>query len=437
MLVDVAGGTVTPIDDALFPNPWNLSRITWTPDGSGFYFLYNERGHRVMRLLHVDAATGSVRTVVDERPATFFDYAHKLHLTFLHERGEAIWMSETLRVEPPVPDRSRDGARASARSRAASGSFARWITSTRRPGRSRSEHSARTRGRTRTTSTWGASISRAAARRGLTAGDGTHVLSWSPDRSHYVDTWSRVDLPPVHELRRASDGRIVATLAKADWTELRLAGWRPPERFVAKGRDGVTDIHGVIYTPASFDPNVSYPVIENIYAGPHGQFVPKAFGRWHGSREIAELGFIVVRIDGMGTNWRSKAFHDVAWKNLGDSGFPDRIAWMHEAASSRPWMDLDRVGIYGGSAGGQSALRGMLVHGDFYDAGRRRLRVSRQPDGQDLVERAVDGLAHRGALRRAVERHAGPPAAGRPAADRRRAGIATSTRPRRCRSSTR
>jgi dipeptidyl aminopeptidase/acylaminoacyl peptidase len=83
---------------------------------------------------------------------------------------------------------------------------------------------------------------------------------------------------------------------------------------------------------------------------------------------MAELGFVVVQIDGMGTNWRSKAFHDVCWKNLGDSGFPDRIAWLRAAAKTRPWMDLERVGIYGGSAGGQSALRALLAHGDFYDA---------------------------------------------------------------------
>ena len=122
----------------------------------------------------------------------------------------------------------------------------------------------------------------------------------------------------------------------------------------------------MIYRPSNFDAAKKYSVIEEIYAGPHDQFVPKAFGLQQRQHSMAELGFIVVQIDGMGTNWRSKAFHDVCWKNLGDSGFTDRIAWMKAAAEKEPAMDLTRVGIYGGSAGGQSSLRGMLMHGDFY-----------------------------------------------------------------------
>ena len=142
-----------------------------------------------------------------------------------------------------------------------------------------------------------------------------------------------------------------------------------PEPFTAKGRDGKTDIYGLIYRPSNLDPSRKYPVIENIYAGPHGQFVPKEFHPFNGSQAMAEIGFIVVRIDGMGTNWRSRAFHDTAWKNLRDAGFPDRIAWIKAAASIHPCMNLDRVGIYGVSAGGQNALRGLLDHPGFYKAG--------------------------------------------------------------------
>ena len=137
--------------------------------------------------------------------------------------------------------------------------------------------------------------------------------------------------------------------------------------FVAKGRDGVTDIWGVIFRPTNFDANRTYPVIENIYAGPHDSFVPKSFQEYNGMREIAELGFIVVQIDGMGTSNRSKAFHDVAWMNLKDAGFPDRILWHQAVAAQYPWYDVDRVGIYGTSAGGQSSLGGLLFHPDFYD----------------------------------------------------------------------
>jgi dipeptidyl aminopeptidase/acylaminoacyl peptidase len=181
-----------------------------------------------------------------------------------------------------------------------------------------------------------------------------------------VDTWSRVDLPPVTELRRAADGRLVRELERADVHALLASGWTMPERFVAKGRDGQTDIYGIIVRPAGFERGKSYPVIEQIYASPTGAFVPKAFGLEEDLHELASSGFILVQIDGMGTSFRSKAFHDVAWKNLADSGFPDRIAWMKAAAARHPEMDLGRVGIYGSSAGGQSALRALLSHGDFY-----------------------------------------------------------------------
>jgi dipeptidyl aminopeptidase/acylaminoacyl peptidase len=145
-------------------------------------------------------------------------------------------------------------------------------------------------------------------------------------------------------------------------------GWHAPELFVAKGRDGRTDIWGVIVKPTNFDPAKKYPVIENIYAGPQGSFVPKSFSSFNPMMAQADLGFIVVQIDGMGTSNRSKAFHDVAWKNLGDAGFPDRILWHKAVAAKYPWYDITRVGIYGTSAGGQNSLGGMLFHPEFYKA---------------------------------------------------------------------
>ena len=200
----------------------------------------------------------------------------------------------------------------------------------------------------------------------LTEGDGTHAITYSPDRKFLLDTYSRVDLPPINELRSADDGSLVVALEEADASALESSGRKFPERFTAKGRDGATDIWGFLVRPKNFDPKEKYPVIEQIYAGPHGAHVPKAFGGGAGVQGMADLGFIVVQIDGMGTNWRSKAFHDVAWKNLKDAGFPDRIAWMTKAAETRPEMDLSRVGIYGGSAGGQNAMAALLFHGDFY-----------------------------------------------------------------------
>jgi dipeptidyl aminopeptidase/acylaminoacyl peptidase len=200
----------------------------------------------------------------------------------------------------------------------------------------------------------------------LTDGDGAHNLSWSPDRRYVIDTYSRVDLPPVHELRRADTGALVCRLEQADASAaLKVVGqW--PQRFVAKGRDGSTDIYGIILRPRDFAPGRRYPVIEDIYAGPQASSVPKAFAARHGQQALADRGFIIVRIDGMGTAGRSKAFHDVCWRNLRDAGLPDRIAWIKSAAAQYPEMDITRVGIYGGSAGGQNALAALLWHGDFY-----------------------------------------------------------------------
>ena len=363
---NIEARTEIPIDEALFPNPWSLSNLRWEPSSERFTFLYNQRGHRVMRVIAVDAATGAATAIVNEQPATFFDYAGKQFLHYLNASHELIWMSE------------RDGWNHLYLYDTQTGDVKQQITSGNWPvlGVERVDEQQR--------QVWfraggihpdqdpyhvhyarinfdGTGLTL------LTQGNGTHELTFSPDRRFYLDRYSRVDLPPVTELRRTRDGGLILELERADWTKLLATGWQAPERFVAIGRDGETNIYGVIFRPTTFAADKSYPVIEKIYAGPQGAFVPKRFSVWHGEAQaLAELGFIVVQIDGMGTNWRSKAFHDVCWKNLADSGFPDRILWLKAAAATHPEMDLTRVGIFGGSAGGQSALRAVLAHGDFY-----------------------------------------------------------------------
>src|SRR5262249_55244517 len=154
----------------------------------------------------------------------------------------------------------------------------------------------------------------------LTEAEANHTAAFSTDMKFYVDTYSRIDMAPVVELRRTADNALLTTLERGDIAELMKTGWRAPEVFVSKARDNQTDIWGVIVRPANFDPSRKYPVIENIYAGPQGSFVPKSFAAYNQMLSQAELGFVVVQIDGMGTANRSKAFHDVAWKDLGDAG---------------------------------------------------------------------------------------------------------------------
>ena len=356
------------VSDEQIPNPWSIENFRWSADSQRLTFHYNQRGHQVYRLMEINAADeGKVRTLAEETPPTFVDYTNKIYAHHLDATRELIWMSE------------RDGwnhlylcdeAAGTVKNQITKGPWVvRRVLHVDEPAR---QVWFMAGGVVAGQDFYYQHLCRAnfdgsgfAVR---TQGDGTHEIEFSPDRQHYTDRWSRVDCPPVMELRRSSDGSLVCELERANLDALFAAGWKYPQRFSAKGRDGSTDIDGVIFRPSNFDAAQKYPVIEQIYAGPHDHFVPKAFGLQQGQHAMAELGFIVVQIDGMGTNWRSKAFHDVCWKNLGDSGLPDRIAWMKAAAEKEPAMDLTRVGIYGGSAGGQSALRAMLAHGDFYKA---------------------------------------------------------------------
>ena len=364
-LFDIVGKKEIPLDETLFANPWNIGSYRWEKDSSRFTFYYNQRGHDVVRIVAIDAESGAVTALIDDPSQTFVNYSNYNHRSLLESTNEMIWMSE------------RDGWNHLYLFDFGSGKLKNQIT--KGPWIVRKVDKVDTAKR----QIWfqaggiypeqdpyyihhcrinfdGTGLVK------LTAGNGTHSIKYSPDREFIIDTYSRVDMPPVNEVRRVSDGSLVCLLEKSDASELEATVWQRPEHFVAKGRDGKTDIYGVIYRPSTFDPNKKYPVIEKIYAGPHGSFVPKSFSSCHGAQRWAELGFIVVQIDGMGTSHRNKAFHDVCWKNVGDSGFPDRILWIKEAAKKYPYMDINRIGIFGGSAGGQSSTRALLMHGDFY-----------------------------------------------------------------------
>ncbi len=368
-LFDAGAGKPIAIPEDLFPNPWSIDEIAWAADSSRFTFLYNQRGHQVMRVIAVDAAGGAASAIVDEHSDTFIDYSQKTYRHDVPGTGEIVWASE------------RDGWNHLYLYDGRSGKVINQITKgpwvVRGVDRIDDEHRQvwfRCAGIVPGQDPYFIHYARinfdGTGMTLLTAGDGTHQVSYSPDRRYIVDTWSRADLPPVTEIRRTSDGSPVVELERAECSGLLAGGWKPPTPLVAKGRDGVTDIYGLILWPRDFDESHRYPVVESIYAGPHDAFVPKGFRERHGHEEFTDRGFVVVLIDGMGTNWRSRAFHDVCWKNVADAGFPDRIAWIKAAAAEYPQLDLDNagrgVGIYGGSAGGQNAMRALIDHHDFY-----------------------------------------------------------------------
>jgi dipeptidyl aminopeptidase/acylaminoacyl peptidase len=374
VLFEVATKQQIIVDNSLFPNPYSLSNPVWWKDGRAFTFEYNQRGHQAYRVIEVDAATGKARALISEDPKTFFSYrpmtgnlreAGTRYRSDLSDGREIIWASE------------RDGWRHLYLYDGATGRVKNQITKGDWVVRAVDKVDEQARqiwfqasglhpGKDPYFTHYFRINFDGSGLTALTEADGTHTVVYSPDMKYYVDTWSRVDLPPIAQLRRTSDQQVILELEKGDISALTGAGWIPPEVFSALGRDGKTEIWGIIHRPANFDPSKKYPVIEAIYAGPQGSFVPKSFSVT--AQALTELGFIVAQIDGMGTANRSKAFHDVAWRNLGDAGFPDRILWHKAVAAKYPYYDISRVGIYGTSAGGQNSLGGLLFHPEFYQA---------------------------------------------------------------------
>lgn len=367
VLIDIASKKIIPISNELFPEPWSIDEFRWTKDNTSFTFFYNQRGHQVLRVIRVDAKTGKATAVVNEQAQTYIDYAAKAFHQYLDESNELLWASE------------RDGWYHLYRYNLSTDKLENQIT--RGEWVIRGIEHVDTAARQIWFYAGGIAAGQDPYQRHLcrvnfdgqnlvqlTDGDGDHQCAFSPDRKYFIDTYSRVDLPPVRELRSATSGEKLMELERAEIDTLLATGWKAPERFTTKGRDDITDIYGIIVRPSVIEPGRKYPIIEAIYAGPQDSFVPKAFGIHREFYDLAEKGFIVVKIDGMGTSNRSKAFHDISWKNLSDGGFYDRKKWIKAAADKYPEMDPERVGIYGGSAGGQNALAALLWHGDFYDA---------------------------------------------------------------------
>lgn len=361
------------IDNALFPNPYSLSPPVWWKDSRAFTFEYNQRGHQAYTVIEVDAQTGKARPLISETSKTFIYYnslgpglsAGRRYRHDVNDGKEIIWASERDGWEHLY---LYDGVTGQVKNQITKGDWlvrnVDWVDDDKRqiwfdaggsvPGQD-----------PYFTQFYRVNFDGTGLAK-ITDADAAHSINFSRDHKYFVDTWQRVDLPPIAQLRRTEDLKIIMDVDKGDASALLAAGFHFPEVFVAKGRDGKTDIWGIIIRPMNFDPSKKYPVIENIYAGPQGSFVPKTFIAVSPDQALAELGFIVVHIDGMGTSNRSKAFHDVAYKNLADAGFPDRILWHKAVAAKYPYYDISRVGIFGTSAGGQSSLGGVLFHPDFY-----------------------------------------------------------------------
>lgn len=345
---------------------YDLKHIKWDERSNYFTFDFNKRGHQQYIVYAADLGTQKLRHIVNEESDTFI-YYNALYKYWFKESNELLWISE------------RDGWRHLYLIDTATGKVKKQLTK----GNWIVKSVVNVDEENKTLIFKGCGMNEgedpylekyyslnmnSGKIVSLTPENANHRITFTSDYQYMFDVFSRVDIPPKVVIRSLQKKGEITFKPKMqpDISKALASGWKMPQVFSAKGRDDKTDIWGVIIRPTDFDPNKKYPVIEYIYAGPHDSFVPKSFSINHQMSALAELGFITVMIDGMGTFNRSKAFHDVCWKNLKDAGFPDRIKWIKAAAAEHSELDLDKVGIYGTSAGGQSSMGALLFHPEFY-----------------------------------------------------------------------
>ena len=351
----------------LFSHQYELSGPMWNADSKAITFEYNERGHKVYRVLEMSAVDGSVRTLIEEKEEKYVNYP-RIYRNYLSDGKRIIWSSERDNYNHLY---LYDRATGKPLNQITKGEW--YVRGVQHVDEANEVIYFSANGMKKGKDPYlihyyrinfdGSNLVE------LTPEEGMHQCWYSSDYKYLVDVYSKVDQAPIAVLRDAKNGKIRMQLDKADISALLANGWKAPEVFSAKGRDGKTDMWGVIYRPSNFDPSKKYPVIEYIYSGPGDQYVPKTFSSYNWwMTSLAELGFIVVQVDGMTTSFRSKEFEEVCYKNLKDAGLPDHIAWIKAAAQKYPYMDIDRVGIFGCSAGGQESTGAVLFHPEFYKA---------------------------------------------------------------------
>ena len=347
-----------------------LEDVQWGADGSKMAFVSTSRDHKHEQLRQADPASGSVRDVLEEKGETFLESGNgRVNWKFLPASNEVIWFSE------------RDNWGQLYLHDLQTGREKRQITT----GEGNVTQLLHVDEKSRTL--YFLAVGREKGRdpyfrhfyrvgmdgrnlQLLTPDDADHEVTMSPSGRFFVDSYSKPDVPPVTELRDA-DGRLIVTLEKADISRLVAAGWKAPVPITVKARDGVTDLYGLMYTPTKLDPARKYPIVNHIYPGPQtGSVGGRTFAASRGDAQaLAELGFVVVEIDGTGTPWRSKLFHQAYYGNMGDNTLGDQVTGMQQLAQRYPWIDIDRAGIYGHSGGGYATADAMFRYPDFFKVG--------------------------------------------------------------------
>ncbi len=354
--------------------------LVWSPAGDHLYFTHVDRGPKHVRLMEADPATGQARQVLADSSKTYVignvDLLGSAGRNWqVLKSGDVIWFSQ----RDGFDHLYRFGRDGSLKNQITSGP---WVMGNlvgvdETAGRAYFTAHGREPGRHPDYLHLYAVGLDGSGLTLLSSEDAFHRITRIPGAGAktFLDTYSRVNQPPVTVLRAAS-GQVTATLEQADVSALLAIGWRPGEPFTVKARDGITDITGVMWKPSRFDSTKKYPVLDHIYPGPLISPAAKEFYPTRGPglsystfgqvQAIAELGFIVVEIDALGNVGRSKAVETAWYGNMGDNGIPDHIAALKQLAMRMPQMDLDRVGIYGHSGGGFSSTDALLRYPDFY-----------------------------------------------------------------------
>jgi dipeptidyl aminopeptidase/acylaminoacyl peptidase len=366
VLFDIRGGKRIDVKTPPLELPFqDGASFDWSPDGSKVLYDYDERGFKAKELRSVDAESGEQKVLLTEKSDTYVDPGETF-FRFIHSSGEILFSSERdnwnhlylYGGDGKLENQVTQGAWVVTEISFADEKSRRvyFLAS----GREKGEDPYQTH-------LYSVGFDGKALKL-LTPENANHTVDFSPDGSFFVDSYSRPDLPGQAVLRRSTDGSEVRVLEKTDASGLLATGWKFPQPFQGKAGDGSTDLYGLIWKPSTFDPTKQYPVVEQVYTGPQGFFVPKTFGGALRLQSMAELGFIVVMVDGRGTAGRSRAFHLFSYRNLGGS-FEDHVAMIKQMAARYSYMDVNRVGIYGTSAGGYGAAHAMLAFPDFYKVG--------------------------------------------------------------------
>ena len=367
--------------------------VNWNEDGTKLAFVSTSRDHKIEKVRIADAATGAVKEVFEESVPTQYESGWgSINWKYLAKSNEIVWFSERDNWGHLY---LYDAATGKLKNQITKGDFV--VTKLLKVDEKNRMLYFVADGREKENPYFsqlckvGFDGKHFAV---LTPEEGNHNVTLSPSDKYFIDSYSKPDVPPVTVLRDV-DGKLISTLEKTDISRLKAAGWKPVTPFSAKAKDGKTDIYGLMFTPTNLDPSKKYPVVDYIYPGPQGGSVGSwSFAASRGDNQaLAELGFVVVVLEGTSNPLRSKSFHDMSYGNMAENTLPDQIAGIRQLAAKYAYIDTNKVGIWGHSGGGFATAAAMFRYPDFFKVGIAESGNHDNRNYEDDWGERYDGLA--------------------------------------------